>query len=135
MNDDEKFLFDLEGYLILRNVLTADEVARCNAAIDHHRERFFETDRALEGESEVLGGAAKQKWMEGMLAWDRPWCEPFRALMVHSRLKPYLAEVLGGAYRLDHGPLLIAMNKGEGGHLLHGGGVERQDFGTYLNCV
>jgi hypothetical protein len=133
MNDDEKFLFDLEGYLILRNVLTADEVARCNAAIDHHRERFFETDRALEGESEVLGGAAKQKWMEGMLAWDRPWCEPFRALMVHSRLKPYLAEVLGGAYRLDHGPLLIAMNKGEGGHLLHGGGVERQDFSqTYL---
>ena len=133
MNDDEKFLFDLEGYLVLRKVLTADEVARCNEAIDHHSESFYETDRTLEGESRVLGGSAKQKWMDGMLAWDRPWCEPFRELLVHPRIGPYLAEVLGGGYRLDHGPLLIAMNKDEGGHYMHGGGVERQDFSqTYL---
>ncbi len=133
MNDDEKFLFDLEGYLILRKVLTTDEVARCNEAIDHHSDRFYETDRTLEGESRVLGGSAKQKWMEGMLAWERPWCEPFRALLVHPRIRPYLAEVLGGAYRLDHAPMLIAMNKGEGGHYMHGGGFERQDFSqTYM---
>jgi hypothetical protein len=128
MNDDEKFFFDLEGYLILKNVLSADEVAHCNEAIDHHSASFFETDRTLEGESKVLGGGAKQKWMEGMLAWQRPWCEPFRDLMVHPRVGPYLAEVLEGTYRLDHGPLLIAMNKGEGGHYMHGGAVERQDF-------
>ena len=128
MNADEKFFFDLEGYLILKNVLSADEVARCNEAINHHSDRFFETERALEGGSKVLGGNAKQKWMEGMLAWERPWCEPFRDLMVHPRVKPYLAEVLDGSYRLDHGPLLIAMRKNEGGHFMHGGAVERQDF-------
>ena len=37
MNDDEKYLFDLSGYLILRNVLNPDEVAQMNAAIDHHQ--------------------------------------------------------------------------------------------------
>jgi hypothetical protein len=36
--------------------------------------------------------------------------------------------LLGGGYRLDHDPLLIAMDKGDGGHYLHGGAVERQDF-------
>ena len=133
MNDDEKFFFDLKGFLILKNVLTAEEVSRCNEAIDHHRDLFFETERVLEGDSKVLGGTAKQKWMEGMLAWERPWCEPFRELMVHSRLEPYLAELLGGGYRLDHDPLLIAMDKDNGGHYLHGGAVERQNFSqTYM---
>ena len=127
MNDDEKFLFDLKGFLILKNVLTPEKVARCNEAIDHHADRFFETERTLEGDSKVLGGTAKQKWMEGMLQWESPWCEPFRDLLVHPRIKPYLSELLG-SYRLDHGPLLIAMDKGNGGHLFHGGAVERQDF-------
>jgi len=30
----EEYLFDLQGFLVLRNVLTADEVAACNADID-----------------------------------------------------------------------------------------------------
>ena len=133
MNDDEKFFFDLEGYLVLRNVLNSDEIARCNEAIDRHGENFYESARSLEGDSKVLAGKAPQKRMDGMLAWERPWCEPFRELLVHPRVRPYLSEVLAGPYRLDHGPLLIAMDKGEGGHYMHGGGVERQDFSqTYL---
>ena len=128
MNDDEKFLFDLKGYLVIENVLSPDEVARCNEAIDHHASDFFETDRKLEGDSNRLGGSTgKQKWMEGMLEWKRPWCEPFRDLLVHPQIKPYLCEVLGTP-RLDHGPLLIAMDKGNGGHYLHGGAIDRQDY-------
>ena len=38
MNEDQKYLFDLTGYLIVENALTAEEVAQCNAAIDHHIE-------------------------------------------------------------------------------------------------
>jgi hypothetical protein len=133
MNDDEKFLFDLEGFLVLKQVLPPQEVARCNEAIDHHADHFFETERTLEGESKVLGGKAKQKWMEGMLGWERPWCEPFRDILVHPRIQPYLVELLEPGYRLDHGPLLIAMHKDEGGHYFHGGAYERQDFSqTYV---
>ncbi|SVD90489.1 uncharacterized protein METZ01_LOCUS443343 [marine metagenome] len=32
-------------------------------------------------------------------------CEPFRQLLVHAGVKPYLEEVLGEGYRLDHGPV------------------------------
>ena len=55
-------------------------------------------------------------------------CAPRCSLTAWGQIQPYLNELLGGGYRLDHGPLLIAMDKGDGGHLLHGGGVERQDF-------
>ena len=128
MNDDDKFFFDLKGFVHLKGVLSEEEVDRCNVAIDAHADRFFQTERTLEGNSKVLGGTDKQKWMEGMLEWERPHCEPFRQLLVHAKIQPYLNELLGGGYRLDHGPLIIAMDEGDGGHLLHGGGVERQDF-------
>ena len=38
MNEDERYLFDLNGYLLLRGVLTPEEVAELNSGIDHHRE-------------------------------------------------------------------------------------------------
>jgi hypothetical protein len=36
MTEDERYLFDLQGFVIVRNVLTPDEVAMANAAIDRH---------------------------------------------------------------------------------------------------
>ena len=36
MDADQKYLFDLTGYLVLRSVLTPAEIALCNAAIDAH---------------------------------------------------------------------------------------------------
>lgn len=34
MNDKQKYLFDLQGYILLRNVLTEDKVERLNARMD-----------------------------------------------------------------------------------------------------
>ena len=36
MTEDERYLFDLNGFLIVRGVLAPEEVAACNAAIDNH---------------------------------------------------------------------------------------------------
>ena len=35
MNEEEKYLFDINGYIVVRDVLTADEISAANAAIDH----------------------------------------------------------------------------------------------------
>jgi len=134
MNDDEKYLFDLSGYLVLRNVLNPDEVTQMNAAIDHHQNQLKPHERHFEGDSKTLTSEIRQHWLEGMLAWERPWCEPFRKALVHQRIRPYLLEILGGGYRLDHGPSLITMEKGCAGHYMHGGGVERQDFSQTYMC-
>ena len=128
MTDDEKYLFDLMGYLVLEQVLTPEEVARCNEAIDLHAGRLVEDERSLAGGSEALEGTSHRKDLTGMLGWERPGCEPFRDLLVHPTVTPYLETILGKAFRLDHGPGLIVMETGCEGGTLHGGGVERPDF-------
>lgn len=58
MTNDERYLFDLNGYLVVENVLTPEEVARANAAIDHHRDRIKirPPEESLSGGSPTLTG-------------------------------------------------------------------------------
>ena len=133
VNDDEKYIFDLNGYLVLREVMSPDQVARCNRAIDHHADQLEPHERRLEGDSQVLASEVRQHWMSGMLTWDAPWCEPFRELLVHPRVSSCLTEILGSGWRINVGPDLVTMETGCAGHYLHGGGVERPDFTqTYM---
>ena len=37
MNENEKYLFDLNGYLVVKGALRADQVSALNEAIDHNR--------------------------------------------------------------------------------------------------
>ena len=128
MNEDEKYLFDLNGYLVLRGVLTKEDVELCNAGIDHHIDQLNEREGSLAGGSASLAGTSHRRDLGGMLGWERPWCEPFRRLLAHPVIVPYLNTSLGEGYRLDHGPGLIAMDEGCEGGTLHGGGVERQNL-------
>ena len=128
MNEDEKYLFDLNGYLVLPGVLSDEEVMNLNVAIDSHADQMQEIDRSLAADSKAMQGTSRRMDLSGMLAWEQPHCEPFRELLVQPRVKSILEGVLGSGYRLDHGPGLIAMDKGCEGGRLHGGGVERGDI-------
>lgn len=88
MNEDEKHFFDLQGFLVLREVLSAGTVRRCNEAIDHHAHLLQPHGRQFEGDSITLASDVRQHWLDGMLGWQRPWCEPFRELFVEPRLRP-----------------------------------------------
>ena len=128
MNADEKYLFDLMGYIIIPGALTSEEVKKCNQSIDRYIGQLRERQDSLAGGSAALAGTSHRKDMGGMLSWGRPWCEPFRQLLVHPNVSPYLDTILGKSYRLDHGPSLIAMDEGTEGGTLHGGGIERPNF-------
>ena len=128
MTNDEKYLFDLTGYLVLENVLTPDEVDTLNKGIDHHADEMTPIDRSLAGDSKALAGTSRRLGLGNMLAWEQPWCEPWRDLLIHPKVRSHLEEILGENYRLDHGPGLIAMDKGCEGGTLHGGGVERNNL-------
>jgi ectoine hydroxylase-related dioxygenase (phytanoyl-CoA dioxygenase family) len=122
MNETEKYLFDLNGYIVVEGVLSTDEVARCNEAVDRHAEGIRERtgDLSLSSDSTTLKGTTGRGDMGGLLAWDKPWCEPFREMLAHPGVVPYLHAILGPGYRLDHNAGLISMRKGAEGHLLHG---------------
>ncbi len=127
MTDDEKYFFDLNGYMILRDIIDADTIRRCNEAIDHYDHQIKIHTRRFEGESTALTSTIRQRWSEEMVGWERPYCEPFRQLMVHAALKPYLNTLIG-AYHMATPPRLVMMDKGCAGHYLHGGQLDRLPF-------
>ena len=59
--------------------------------------------------------------MGGMLFWEQPHCEVFRTMLCHPKLVPYLTELCGLGYRLDHQPVVIAQARGMEGRV--GGGT------------
>ncbi len=126
MNEYEKYLFDLNGYLLLEDVLSPEEVAACNEAIDHNLERLEQREVRSEKWSDTLKGKGR-KDLRGMLTWPQPWCQPFRDLLVHPRILPCLLELLGDGFRLDH-IYGIVMSKGTEGLALHGGGARRDNL-------
>ena len=84
MTDEEKFIVDLQGYLVIKDVLTRDEVAEMNQTIDRGN---------LNGPPSL-------------------WGEPFKKLIDHPKILPYLIELLGPYVRLDH-DYAIFMDGGE----------------------
>jgi ectoine hydroxylase-related dioxygenase (phytanoyl-CoA dioxygenase family) len=122
MNDKERFLFDLNGYLLLEDVLPAEDVAAANEAIDRHSHLVQQRGPGLAHTSSVLNGTTgKARFARNPLGFDRPWCEPFRKMLTHPQVVDVFNEILGPGFRLDHGPLLIQMVQGTEGHWLHGG--------------
>ena len=92
MTDEERFTVDLQGYLVIKDVLTDDEVDEMNAIIDKGN---------LDGPPSL-------------------WGAPFKRLIDHPKIFPYLIELLGPYVRLDHDYALF-MNEGDRRGGLHGG--------------
>ena len=101
--------------------------AAATKAIDHYDDQIEVHERRFEGESKALTSDIRQRWSDEMVAWERPYCEPFRQLMIHPRLKPYLREIIGD-YHMATRPRLIVMDQGCAGHYLHGGQLDRLSY-------
>lgn len=125
--DVEEYLFDLQGYVLLRGALSPTEVAACNAAVDTiprsvprngwhgyiHRENH----------PEHRGISYQQIYEAG---------EPFEKLIDHPSYINFVLRFVGGQDTFDyhHGPLFIDENffnlRGPGESIpLHGGGHDR----------
>jgi len=122
VTDDERYLFGLAGYLVIPGVLSAADVALANEVIDRHageiRERVGKI--SLSGGSKTLDGNIGCGDLGGALAWEEPDGRPFRDMLVNRTVVPYLHEVLGPGFRLDHNLSIINMRRGAEGHVLHG---------------
>lgn len=105
MNEHERYLFDLQGFIAVPNALTAAQLESLNTIWD---ERIAE-----ESDAETT----TQRW-GGLLRWGQPYLD----LIDNPRITPYLDEILGERFRLDHDYAdLIRSGKGPIGTRLHGG--------------
>src|SRR2546427_7323053 len=124
MTGQERYLFDLRGFLVVENLLTREELAGCNEALDRHAPliRPRPEEQSLSGTSAALKGEqGRLEITRNLLSLEKPWCEPFRRLLVQPGIVPYLTELIGTGFRLDHGPGLIGGVRGTEGHVLDGG--------------
>ncbi len=108
--EEMQYLFDLNGYLVIDDVLSTDEVAELNALIDTQelpppRDEFPRFGSAA--------GAVRQSGA-GFLQWG----EPFVRLLDHPTLLPILRLRLGECFRLErlYG---MYMRKGSAAGRLH----------------
>jgi ectoine hydroxylase-related dioxygenase (phytanoyl-CoA dioxygenase family) len=115
VNERERYFFDLYGYVLVEDVLTAAELAAANRAIDALR---LPPPRPDDGSPRF----------HGFLEWEEPL---FRRLIDHPRIVPYLKEICGEGFRLDH-EYGIYMRRSEAGLGLHGGGTPFDPSQYYL---
>jgi hypothetical protein len=109
MNAQERYLFDVQGYLLVPGVLQTSQLDAMNRAIDRHQMRG-------------------ERVRDGFLEWQE---EAFRDLITDPIIKPYLTEVLGPHYRLDH-EYAIVHRRGARPLYLHGGATP-YDPGQYYH--
>ena len=87
MTEVQQYLFDLQGYLVIEDVLSGDEVAVLN-------ELFDEQGLPPPGKTSRFGAAPDGA---GYLQWGRPLCD----LLDHPDIMPVLRFRLGDCFRLD----------------------------------
>ena len=132
MSDREKYLYDLQGFLVVRNLLSADEVRALNAALDANPGRTSEhgPGGALDG-TPLAGPKTQYVHYEGMLTWNLPWCQPFRDLLAHPKLIPYLNTMMGRGWKLDHNIDVLTSKPGAQGTPFHGNSTGMFAGSTY----
>ena len=113
MDEEERYLFEVQGYLHIPAALDASELQRLNASVDG----------SPQPPTPPAPGLLPQ--LTDLLAWPRPLSEPFRELLDHPSIAPLLDEILGEGHRLDMDPVAIVTEQGEAGGPLHGGGADR----------
>ena len=123
ITEEERYAFDLQGFLVVRGVLTAEEVVAANAALDHYRDQIKPREDSTSGGAVGYVGQSRRLELQGMLGWPEPHRAPFRRMLVHPVVVSRLNAFCGPGFRLDHGPWLLAATTGTEGHCLHGAGT------------
>ena len=114
MTEQEKFLFDLRGYMVVPNALSAAQLESLNALMEQN---YSTADAAPNG---------KYFHFRHLLKWGQPYLD----LVDNPRVTPYLEELCGKYFRLDHEYAVAIRHRG-GGPGLHGVGGGPYDPGQF----
>ena len=88
MTPREKFLFDLNGFLVIRGVFTPEEIASANAAVDNHKANLMPRGDGLKNTKAgtPLAATGPRNDMGGMLYWPKEQSSTFREVLTHTSM-------------------------------------------------
>lgn len=117
VTDRDLYLFDLRGFLVIPQVLGAEEVGELNRVLDKNIEH---------PPGETLASQVFRDFL--------PWSAALRALLAHQRVMPLLRQVVDEELRLDryYG---LHMAPGMTGVPLHGGAKDVEDMSEYYSVI
>lgn len=132
MTEAERYLFDLNGYMVIKGVLSGEQVNEINEVIDvvlpswevASASSYIHT--GLDEETLGIGNKDPARgpvdFYAGLLL---DWGEPIRKLVGHEKILPYMLELIGDDLRLDHQYAIFMKSDPlyRGRHTLHGGGT------------
>ncbi len=124
MTEEERYLFDLQGYLVVDNVLRPDEVHEFNDLLDSYN--LWNQPRGTDAPLDYWTNDEHFFHVGSPHFWDTP----FLHLVGHPVMAKYLQELLGPQFRYDHGHAMF-MRKGSTTLALHGGGTPRHPTISY----
>ena len=78
MTEREKFLFDLQGFLVVPNFLSKDELESLNQSVDACEGLKGKDGNSNTAGSEALAGTHKRAMYSGMITWPKPHSNPIR---------------------------------------------------------
>lgn len=110
MTDEGRFVFDLQGDLVVKGVLSDAELQVLNTMADAWFDRY---------------AGAVGPWRTHRCS---TWGQPLVDLIDHDRLIPYLLELVGPYFRLDR-DYCIFLRRGDRLDSLHGGSDPRRSPG------
>ena len=116
--------------ITIKDVLSAGELEALNAAFDanQHLSEDDENHGPLQRDGHNADGMTafhdetqRRQVFWGMLEWPEPHCQPFRDLLCHPKIIPYLNTMMGPGWKMDHSPFMLCGGEGSTGLTLHGG--------------
>ena len=118
MTDQERYLFDLQGFLEIPEALSTEQLTELNRILDEKCDQEMPPD------------AASCRFMGDLIEWG----PVYRDLIDNPRIVPYLEAILDTRFRLDHDYAdIIRGDKGPIGSTLHGGATPYDHTFSY-NC-
>ena len=85
MTEEERYFFDVRGYILIENALNQGELAALNTLFDEQQAASPDPRAGRARYLELIG-----------------WGKPYRDLIDHPSVAPYLQTMLGEGFRLDH---------------------------------
>ena len=114
MDAEQQYIFDLQGYIVLKGVVSKAVVKACNEALD----RFEAMDESQLPPPLCYGTSRSEQnlYISNILEGD----EVFRPLIDIPEVLDVVAEVTGGPYRLNHTYTIYRWGGGFTGLHMHG---------------